>query len=333
METSNWLANYKAISFCGNTTDQYFAEEDEVIQQINETWMNNSNHGNPNTDQFFADEDEVSEQDVDEVNWSKIKLLTTMEQITTKIEEDLILESENYSSPTGLQAHSCKSISTDDTSSNEIGDIIRKYKITSRSDSLDIESLISPRYLRSHNDNDSDYDSYDDSMKKKKEETKKNKKNKKKSTTKSADYRNAKQNDKKNIPGLIAQKVKTAILASNEFYTRVSKILGLSEQDEEELKKDAKLYNKQAKTWKAIRKFLRRNPRAGKIYLKFINQYLAEENREFYKEWLLYGRMSEKTKRILEKDKNFFVNKFRALLSGDDEELEGEAPRKRIKTK
>ena len=318
------LERFEPISFSGSNNDCYGA----------------------NIDHFFSSSLEKVCEKNDEVDWSSVDKTLSRHMSST-------LDSYQDSDNPSLQMRSLTSTSIGDNSLEDTDMYwnLPRYNVEAQSDSLvsgDSTMAESPRSSNfstpdKRTDSDSDNDAIsmfsessesEKSYKGRNNCKEKKKRTTKKKSTKSSPSGSTKQNNKKNIPGLIAQKVKAFILANHPFYIKAKERLCLLARYEKDLKKFADSYNKQHKTWTAITKFLSKNHVLGIIYLDLINLLLSEENKDFFEEWAENGKMNEKTKQILVNEKQFFVDKFENLLS--DNQLEGdgleEKTRKRRKT-
>ena len=134
------------------------------------------------------------------------------------------------------------------------------------------------------------------------------------------------QNPKKNLPGLIMQRVNKscwAYLNQQKKKLRVEKterieyiiqILGeYSEEDAQGLGKFIKAYNRKGKTWVSNEKYLMSNKALGRLLLRIVGVFLSSEGSRDFDDWILMGRMSEKNKQEILRCKEWFKGNFREL--------------------
>ena len=140
------------------------------------------------------------------------------------------------------------------------------------------------------------------------------------------------QNRIKNIPGLVMQRVRSSIksyFTLNPKLDRqekrlgyIDKVLGgLNKSDKERLTGFLEGYQKNWKTWNTIQKYLQTNPKYGSILLDVVLEFFNEPGKEDFEDWLISGKMGQKSKTAVTEMKSRIGNKFgKILLKREDEE-------------
>ena len=139
------------------------------------------------------------------------------------------------------------------------------------------------------------------------------------------------QNPKKNLPGLIMQRVNkscSAYLNRNRKKLRVEKAERIeyiikileeySEEDAQGLGRFIKTYNRKGKTWASNEKYLMSNKVLGRLLLRMIGVFLSSEGSRDFDDWILMGRMGKKNKQEILKCKGWFRENFRDLAARMD---------------
>jgi len=142
--------------------------------------------------------------------------------------------------------------------------------------------------------------------------------------------RQTKQNKMKNYPGLITQRLKTKLTNDGEFLTRILKFVNVqfTPSKKQGFLQYVQEYCKDWKTWARVSAYLNRDPVFGPIFQKIILEFLTEKFEDDYEEWLVNGKMNEKSKELLRNSKSFFIQGFSSLSLGglseeeDDSEIE-----------
>ncbi len=127
--------------------------------------------------------------------------------------------------------------------------------------------------------------------------------------------RQTKQNKMKNYPGLITQRLKTKLTTDERFLDRILRFtrIDLTSNEEDEFLEHVQGYSKDWKTWAKVSEHLNKNEKFGSIFLKVILAFLTRNFEKDYEEWLVNGKMNEKSKTLLRDSKEFFIEKFSSI--------------------
>jgi hypothetical protein len=139
------------------------------------------------------------------------------------------------------------------------------------------------------------------------------------------------QNRIKNIPGLVVQRVRSSIKAYFTLNPHLGKAEGrlayiertlgyLSKLDRERLLSFLEHYQKNWKTWNTIHKYLRTNPKYGGILLDVVLEFFAENGKDDFNDWLISGKMGDKSKTAVQEMKLKIGDKFEKLLMKIEDE-------------
>jgi hypothetical protein len=139
------------------------------------------------------------------------------------------------------------------------------------------------------------------------------------------------QNRIKNIPGLVVQRVRSSIKAYFTLNPNLGKAEGrlayiertlgyLSKLDRERLLSFLEHYQKNWKTWNTIHKYLKTNPKYGGILLDVVLEFFAENGKDDFNDWLISGKMGEKSKTAVQEMKLKIGDKFEKLLMKIEDE-------------
>lgn len=131
------------------------------------------------------------------------------------------------------------------------------------------------------------------------------------------------QNPRKNLPGLVLQRIRTSCLAALENKNKalcgadeirlkyVKEIFEkLNKEEIEKFQEYFKLLNKNWKTWKKVHDYIHGNEAFAEIVQKVIEGFLSEEGTLDFNHWLTAGKMNKETKEVIGKSKEWLVVKF-----------------------
>ena len=135
------------------------------------------------------------------------------------------------------------------------------------------------------------------------------------------------QNPKKNLPGLVLQRVNKSCF---EYINRDKKKLKIrkgrqieyigcilreySQEIVQGLASFTKSYDRNCKTWTAVEKFLMSNKQLGKILLRVIEAFLSNIGRMDFDDWVEGGKMKEKGRKEAIESKAWLLKSFQDLV-------------------
>ena len=196
----------------------------------------------------------------------------------------------------------------------------RKKIFTVHKDQKYSKDILASRIGSKENDLDEDFASLrdEDSNKNSNEETVKQ-------TDKKLKLR---QNPKKNLPGLVLQRVNKSCF---EYINRDKKKLKIrkgrqieyigcilreySQEVVQELASFTKSYDRNCKTWVAVEKFLMSNKQLGNILLRVSEAFLSNIGRMDFDDWIEGGKMKEKGRKEAIESKAWLLKSFRDLIA------------------
>lgn len=130
-----------------------------------------------------------------------------------------------------------------------------------------------------------------------------------------------KQNKLKNFPDLIFQNMKTKVLGKDADYLRMTDI---HQGEQSEFEAYLQGYNKQWKTWEAIKKFVKSDPYYGAKALEIICNFLRPEHQYLFDDWLAHGRMYEENKELIRVKKCHFIDNYETHFRDICQEVGGQ---------
>jgi len=135
------------------------------------------------------------------------------------------------------------------------------------------------------------------------------------------------QNPRKNLPGLVLQRIRTSCLAALENKNKSLSVADeirlkyvkeifekLNKEEIEKFQEYFKLLNKNWKTWKKVHDYIHGNEAFSEIVQKIIEGFLAEEGTLDFNHWLTAGKMNQETKQVIERSKEWLVIKFKEVF-------------------
>ncbi len=136
------------------------------------------------------------------------------------------------------------------------------------------------------------------------------------------------QNPRKNVPGLVVQRLRSSIFTlldaqrrttnkrTNENLSYIQKILtNYNDHDIENMKSILSSYNKNWKTWKMIGEFVNKDEVFAKMLKEIIEAFLGSEGSEDFKEWIDHGKMNEHTKEVIQTSREWMIEKFAKMFN------------------
>jgi len=138
------------------------------------------------------------------------------------------------------------------------------------------------------------------------------------------------------VPGLVLQRVRSSIKNYYSLNPKLSKserrlgyvekvLTNLNKSDKDRLLNFLDGYMKNWKTWNTIQKFLHTDLKYGGILLDVVLEFFGEEGKLDFEDWLVSGKMGEKSKAAVTDLKERIRVKFSKILSkpeGEEEEAE-----------
>jgi len=138
------------------------------------------------------------------------------------------------------------------------------------------------------------------------------------------------QNPRKNIPGLVLQKLRSSIFALIDPTKRtanrgnvenlgyIKEILSAYDEDDiENLHSHLSSYDKNWKTWTKIEEFLKRDRICEKILREIIEAFLNEKGVKDFQSWIKEGKMNLHTKEVIQSSRDWMLEKFEILWKED----------------
>jgi len=151
------------------------------------------------------------------------------------------------------------------------------------------------------------------------------------------------QNPRKNIPGLVLQRLRSSIFTlldthrrttnkrTNENLSYIQTILSAYNDHEiENFRSHLASYNKNWKTWKMIGEFVQEDKVFAKMLKEITEAFLGSEGSRDFEEWIEFGKMNSHTKEVIQKGRDWMTEKFAKIF---DETEKKEPKRKSIGSK
>jgi len=152
------------------------------------------------------------------------------------------------------------------------------------------------------------------------------------------------QNRRKNLPGLILQRVRSTCLAYFDSrnikivddqegrFTYVRNVMQkYTQRDLQKLKQYLNQYNKDWKTWKMVGKYLNGSGSPERMLREITTLFLENEGLNDFNEWIKNGKMAIYTKNEIQTGKVWLKEKFKELFEEQTELKDGVLPRKKHK--
>lgn len=152
------------------------------------------------------------------------------------------------------------------------------------------------------------------------------------------------QNPRKNLPGLVLQRVRSSCLGyfesknqkgvpeKHERFDYIKKIMEkYTQHDWQKLKQYLSQYNKDWKTWKMVGRYLRGPGNSEKMLREIIQAFLGKEGVNDFGDWMRNGKMAKYTRNEIENGKEWIQDKFKELFEADEDKKEGKGARKKQK--
>ena len=136
--------------------------------------------------------------------------------------------------------------------------------------------------------------------------------------------KNPVQNPRKNLPGLVLQRVKTSCErylkpSTKEFDESMMYIKKVLDQEKGLNRDDLRRYLAKrltsAKTWKQVQEYTEEGKFLGRVVLQIAVEFFLEDGSRDFKLWLEESKMKETTKLEIEKSKEWLYGKFQSLLN------------------
>jgi len=143
------------------------------------------------------------------------------------------------------------------------------------------------------------------------------------------------QNPRKNLPGLVLQRVRSSCLGYFESrnqrgltekearFNYIKKIMEkYTQSDLQKLKQYLGQYNKDWKTWKMVGRYLRGPGNSEKMLREIIQAFLEKEGVNDFSDWVQNGKMAKYTRNEIENGKGWIQDKFKELFEEDETKKE-----------
>jgi len=145
--------------------------------------------------------------------------------------------------------------------------------------------------------------------------------------TKKVPKEKSNQNPRKNLPGLVLQRIRATCMNYLGNKTK-----GLSLRDEGRLKyvkdifdqfhpEEIKIFqeyfltmDKNSKTWKSTSDYIYGNKVFCQIICLIIERFLGEEGTIDFEDWLLTGKMTAQTKQVIRESKDWLIQKYKEVV-------------------